>query len=312
MVEHAMHIDRAEAVARLQLFAREGRAEKAEGERDQWQQRESETQDALQAIGEDFGAYGGEPRTDAMRRLLSEAESRADEARADALREAAALLEPANGEILLAAGEMSASELRTVKSVLGWRRSAILALIDKPKGGDANASGARDASKTIPATSPGITAGASAVEDDLCKRLEGKVVWSADGLDCIPDNTAIEAAARIRSLSSRVERAEQLAYTGAISRASIDEDAPRPETWKERAENRQAVFLLAKRRAEAAESEAAALRERVGLLEKALEPFAEAATKGEIRGYPPNYFVGATEFENARRARTALEGRDNG
>lgn len=156
-------------------------------------------------------------------------------------------------------------------------------------------------------------ASASGGEDaELCKRLEDKVVWSADGLDCIPDNTAIEAAARIRSLSSRVERAEQLAYTGAISLASIDEDAPRPETWKERAENRQAVFLLAKRRAEAAESEAAALRERVGLLEKALEPFAEAATKGEIRGYPPNYFVGATEFENARRARTALEGRDNG
>ena len=65
-------------------------------------------------------------------------------------------------------------------------------------------------------------------------------------------------------------------------------------------------------RATASESEAAALRERVWVLEKALEPFAEAATKGEIGGYPPNYFVGATEFENARRARTALEGRDNG
>ena len=66
------------------------------------------------------------------------------------------------------------------------------------------------------------------------------------------------------------------------------------------------------RRATASEAQAAALRERVWVLEKALEPFAEAATKGEIGGYPPNYFVGATEFENARRARTALEGRDNG
>ena len=49
---------------------------------------------------------------------------------------------------------------------------------------------------------------------------------------------------------------EQLAYTGAISLASIDEGATRPETWKERAENRQAVFLLAKRRAEAADQAA--------------------------------------------------------
>ena len=58
-------------------------------------------------------------------------------------------------------------------------------------------------------------------------------------------------------------------------------------------------------RATASQSEIDALRERIGVLEKALEPFAEAATKGEIGGYPPNYFVGATEFENARRARTA-------
>jgi hypothetical protein len=65
-------------------------------------------------------------------------------------------------------------------------------------------------------------------------------------------------------------------------------------------------------RATASQSEIDALRERIGVLEKALEPFAEAATKGEIGGYPPNYFVGATEFENARRARSALEGRDNG
>ena len=70
-----------------------------------------------------------------------------------------------------------------------------------------------------------------------------------------------------------------------------------------------AAALSAERRAKVeAESEAAALLERVWVLGKALEPFAEAATKGEIGGYPPNYFVGATEFENARRARTALEG----
>ena len=52
-------------------------------ERDQWQERESETQEALQAIGEDFGAHGGERRTDAMRRLLTEATSRATAAEAE-------------------------------------------------------------------------------------------------------------------------------------------------------------------------------------------------------------------------------------
>ena len=77
-------------------------------------------------------------------------------------------------------------------------------------------------------------------------------------------NAALVVAMRnalpaLLDLASRVERAEQLAYTGAISLASIDEGATRPETWKERAENRQAVFLLAKRRAEAAETRSAQL-----------------------------------------------------
>ena len=52
-------------------------------ERDQWQERESETQEALQAIGEDFGAHGGERRTDAVRRLLTEATARATDAEAE-------------------------------------------------------------------------------------------------------------------------------------------------------------------------------------------------------------------------------------
>lgn len=115
---------------------------------------------------------------------------------------------------------------------------------------------------------------------------------------------------------------EQLAYTGAISLASIDEGATRPETWKERAENRQAVFLLAKRRAEAAESEAAALRE-------ALRPFAKAASDYERQGEffsnnielvlrvsvfaaPEYHNSTAVQVGDLRRARTALEGRDNG
>jgi hypothetical protein len=89
-----------------------------------------------------------------------DAAERASRAREDALREAAALLDLTNGDILLAAGEMPASELLTARAVLAWRRSAILALINKPKGGDAN-----DKSKERtrdPATSPGVTAGASA------------------------------------------------------------------------------------------------------------------------------------------------------
>lgn len=39
-------------------------------ERDGWRARESETQEALQKIGEEFGVFGGEPRTDGIRRVL--------------------------------------------------------------------------------------------------------------------------------------------------------------------------------------------------------------------------------------------------
>jgi hypothetical protein len=44
----------------------------AEAERDAWRNRESETQEALQAIGDEFGVYGGEPRTHGIRRVLTE------------------------------------------------------------------------------------------------------------------------------------------------------------------------------------------------------------------------------------------------
>ena len=42
--------------------------------------------------------------------------------------EAAKLLEVSNAEILLACGEMSAQEMRTVRAVLNWRARAIRAL----------------------------------------------------------------------------------------------------------------------------------------------------------------------------------------
>jgi hypothetical protein len=43
-----------------------------EGTGADWQQREGETQTALQAIGEEFGFLGGEPRVDGVRRVLTE------------------------------------------------------------------------------------------------------------------------------------------------------------------------------------------------------------------------------------------------
>ena len=153
-----------------------------------------------------------------------------------------------------------------------------------------NQSKARDANKPIPATSPGVTA------------------------------EAIEAATRIRNLSAQLSEARREGdlYRRAYGCLSCGECHP-PESMCPPHEVRSSgmgsyrqQIGKAVARATAAESEAAALRKRVGVLETALEPFAEAATKGEISGYPPNYFVGATEFENARRARTALEGRDNG
>ena len=47
----------------------------AEAERDQWRQRESETQEALQKLGEQYGVHGGEPRVSGIARLLAEAHS---------------------------------------------------------------------------------------------------------------------------------------------------------------------------------------------------------------------------------------------
>lgn len=60
-----------ERALKLAAEARAEAAERENAELRKWRERESETQDALQAIGEEFGAHGGEPRTDAMRRLLT-------------------------------------------------------------------------------------------------------------------------------------------------------------------------------------------------------------------------------------------------
>lgn len=86
-------------------------AERLTRERDEWRSRQSETQEALQAIGEDFGAHGGECRTSAMRRLLVEATARAEaaEARAERLEKA---LEPNEDTKAAYMGEFSFQIIR--------------------------------------------------------------------------------------------------------------------------------------------------------------------------------------------------------
>ena len=165
-------------------------------------------------------------------------------------------------------------------------------------------------------------ASASGGEDaELCKRLEIKadMIQLGEGIAWGSDSEIMrEAAARIRTLSAQLAEARREGdlYRRAYGCLSCGECHP-PESMCPPHEVRSSgigshrqQIGKAVARATASEAQAAALRERVWVLEKALEPFAEAATKGEIGGYPPNYFVGATEFENARRARTALDGRE--
>ena len=57
-------------------------------------------------------------------------------------------------------------------------------------------------------------AGASEIEE-LCKRLDMKIVWSADWTDCIPDRDALEAAALIRKLVAERDEARKALATDA-------------------------------------------------------------------------------------------------
>jgi hypothetical protein len=66
------------AALRSQADTIEARATAAEAERDAWRERESETQEALQKIGQEFGFIGGEPRVDAVRRVLTEMRAERD------------------------------------------------------------------------------------------------------------------------------------------------------------------------------------------------------------------------------------------
>ena len=181
---------------------------------------------------------------------------------------------------------------------------------------------ARDANKPIPATSPGVPAGASAGEDgELCKRLEATrdgipFGWaSSDGRSDVrtpkhlinPDGP--EAAARIRALSAENERLKTMLTGGNLEIVESE------QAWKLRAESSEALV--------------AELREKVERLTKALEPFAKAASDYERQGefFSDNVELvlrvsvfAAPEYHNStavqvgdlRRACTALEGHDNG
>lgn len=243
------------------------------------------------------------------------------------------------------------------------------ARVIQPKGGDASAE-----TRVHPdATSPGVTAGASAGDDgrsatglehphpqegrvsvgdeELCKRLEQHSEWHCDDgtIDRHyrnPDGP--EAAARLRSLAGEVSEARAMiaAWESAFGtiEAHIQDriamgDEASPTTYL--SIMRSSVGLLprdsraiyaatqnyanmATASAEAAESEAAALRER-------LKPFAHAAEylEAETSGFTDddpltityrNEEDSATDictilsFGDFRRARTALHGRekDNG
>jgi hypothetical protein len=60
------------ASLRAKLAEAERDAAREELSGDRWRIREAETQEALQAIGEEFGVRGGEPRTSGIRRVLTE------------------------------------------------------------------------------------------------------------------------------------------------------------------------------------------------------------------------------------------------
>lgn len=279
-------------------------------------------------LAEDYTGFGGWPVREADHLLvvamrnglpaLLDAAERAETAREDALKKATKI---AQGDTVheifrewpWLGNRARDSEITRHSDAIA---NAILALIDNPKGGDANARSDDSQSKpALHATSPGVTAGASVVEDDLCGRL--RVYALAEDIMSSERRDLETAATRIRSLSAQLAEArrEKDTYREAFGCLSCGEDhpvesmCPPHEVRSSGMGSHRQQIGKAVARATASEAQAAALRERVWVLEKALEPFAEAATKGEIGGYPPNYFVGATEFENARRACTALEGR---
>lgn len=149
--------------------------------------------------------------------------------------------------------------------------------IHQPKGGDANANGSRDASKPIPATSPGVTAGASAVEDDLCGRL--RVYALAEDIMSSERRDLETAATRIRSLSAQLAEARRERDDVRIEYGHMGDDYRELET---KLRNTFADVQSMKRRVHAAEAEANALRERVGILEKAMNAIGRLAyTQGD-------------------------------
>lgn len=149
---------------------------------------------------------------------------------------------------------------------------------------------------------------ASGGEDvELCERL--KVYSLAEDIMSSERRDFETAAARIRALSAENERLKTMLTGGNLEIVESE------QAWKLRAESSEALV--------------AELREKVERLRKALEPFAKAASDYERQGefFSDNVELvlrvsvfAAPEYHNStavqvgdlRRARSELEGRDNG
>ena len=92
----------------------ENRATTAESERNAWRERESETQEALQKIGEEFGIHGGEPRVDGLLRVLREQRADLAALRAEVERKDARIA------ALMAAGERYLSSVAALGEQSGY------------------------------------------------------------------------------------------------------------------------------------------------------------------------------------------------
>lgn len=90
----ALIADRADDKAEIERLKQELHST---GSCNDWREREAETQEALQKIGDEFGVHGGEPRVDGLRRVLTEQRDRIAslEAERDELRKKAGAMKGA-------------------------------------------------------------------------------------------------------------------------------------------------------------------------------------------------------------------------
>ena len=158
----------------------------------------------------------------AMRNAIPALLDAASRAREDALREAIEICKEADAQDDRDNGAAATGAACNAAN-------AILAHINKPKGGDANAPIYESVSGPD-ATSPGVTAGASAGEDgELCKRVDDTLQAMASqafvpmGLWDKHSNGVLALIARIRALT-----AENEALSKAASPINFPFDFPNP------------------------------------------------------------------------------------